>query len=165
MSSAIPFATGSILRSDSSPFELSTPTGIGSNRLLSPITERSAEVLLTPPRPFQSTHSKSPHPSPRIVLPADSVLSIDDCSTALLQRFTQHTTNFRTIQKHLQSIGGHLEESASIIDRLRDEKTIADVIDSIDMRLPQLRAKRDQIDGLLNHFSIRRIIEQVRGER
>ena len=165
MSSETLFATGLIHRSDPFLFELSTPTGIGSNRLLSPITERSAEILLTPLRPIQSSTSDSPRPSPSIVLPADPLLTTNDWTTALLQRFTQYTTNFHAIQTHLHSIGGHLKESASIIDRLRNEKTIANVIDSIDMRLPQLLAKRDQIDGLLNHVSIRQIIEQVGRER
>jgi hypothetical protein len=136
--------------------EYSTPNSRLHNRLLSPITEHSAETLST-----NKTCSDTSQKSPNIVLTNDN-LTTDKLNQILLQRFHQYITNFQNIQNYLNTLDQHLKELSIIINCLRNDKKLINSIEPIETRLLQIRVKRDQIDRLLNQSSIKNLIQQVR---
>jgi hypothetical protein len=140
--------------------EYSTPNSRLPNRLLSPITEHSAETLSTT-LPTNKTCSDTSQKSPNIVLTNDN-LTTDELNQILLQRFHQYITNFQNIQNYLNTLDQHLKELSIIINCLRNDKKLINSIEPIETRLLQIRVKRDQIDRLLNQSSIKNLIQQVR---
>jgi hypothetical protein len=154
MTSEIPFISKFIHKHDQPLLEHSTPNGTLSNRLLSPITENSAEILSTS-LPINKTCSNTTQKSPNLVL------TIDELNQTLLEKFHQYTTNFHNIQNYLNTLDQHFKALAFTMEYLRNDKNFTNIIELIETRLLQMRVKRDQIDHLLNHSSIKNIIQQV----
>jgi len=136
--------------------EYSTPNGTLPNRLLSPIIENSAEIL-----PINKKHSDTSQKSLNIVLTNDN-LTTDELNHILLQRFHQYRINFHKIQNYLNTLQQHFKALSIIIEYLRKDNNLTNTIEPIEIRLIQMRAKRDQIDHLLNQSSIKTIMQQVR---
>lgn len=155
MTSEIPVILKSIHKHDQLLLDYSTPNGTLPNRLLSPIIENSAEILS-----INKTCSDTSQISPNIVL-TNANPTIDELNRILLQRFHQYTTNFHHIQNYLNTLDQHFKELSFIIEYLRNDKNLTNIIELIETRLLQMRVKRDQINDLLNQSSIKIIIEQV----
>ena len=159
MTSENSFVSKFIHKHDQPRPESSTPTGVLSSRLLSPITENSAEILSTT-LPMNKSCSDTSQKSPNIVL-TNYNLTPDDLNETLIQRFHQYTTNFNNIQNYLDTLDQHFKGLSIIINYLRNDGNLINIIEAIETRLLQMRVKRDQIDHLLNQSSIKNIIQQV----
>jgi len=159
MTSGIPFISKFIHKYDQSVIEQSTPNGALPNRLLSPITENSAEILSSS-LSINKTCLDISQKSTNTVLTNDNS-TLDELNRTLLQRFHQYTTNFHDIQNYLNTLDKHFKELSVIIEYLRHDQNLTDIIELIETRLLQMRVKRDQIDRLINHSSIKDIIQQV----
>jgi len=159
MTSDISFILKFIHQYDQLVLEHSTPHGALPNRLLSPITETSAEILSVS-LPINKTSSDTSQKSPNLVL-TNNTSTIDEINQTLLQKFHQYTTNFHQIQNYLDTLDQHLQALALIIKHLQNDKNLTHTIEFLETRLLQIRVKRDQIDRLLNQSSVQKIIQQV----
>jgi hypothetical protein len=159
MTSGNPFISKFIHKYDQPVLEQSTPNGTLSNRLLSPITENSAEIL-SASLSINKTCLDISQKTSNTVLTNDNS-TIDELNRTLLQKFHQYITNFDDIKNYLNTLDKHFKELSIIIEYLRNDQNFTDIIELIETRLLQMRVKRDQIDYLLNHSSIKTIIQQV----
>ncbi|UJR33620.1 hypothetical protein I4U23_021055 [Adineta vaga] len=132
--------------------EDSCSNGTLPNRLLSPITETSAEI--------HQTYSDISKKSPDFVLIKDHSTS-NELNQVLLQKLHQYTKNFHTIQTYLNTLHEHFKALSIILEYLRKDSNILHVIEPIETRLLQMRAKRNQIDHLLNQSSLKTLIQQI----
>jgi hypothetical protein len=155
MTSDIPFILKCISQHDPPSLEHCTPNGTLPNRLLSPIVENSAEILSISPS-INKTCSDTIQKSPNNVS-TNNHSTIDE----LHQTFHQYTTHFHYIQNYLNTLDEHFKALSFILEHLRNNKNLTETIELIETRLLQMRVKREQIDRLLNHSSIKNIIEQV----
>jgi hypothetical protein len=159
MTSDIPFILKIIHQYDQLTLEHSIPYGTLPNRLLSPITETSTEILSSP-LPMNRTSFDTSQKSANLIL-TNNTSTIDEIYQTLLLKFHQYTINFHQIQNYLNTLDQHLQALTLIIKYLQNEKNLTNTIECLETRLLQIRVKRDQIDCLLNHFSIQKIIQQV----
>jgi hypothetical protein len=160
MTSDIPFILKIIHQYDRLGLEHSTPHGTLPNRLLSPITETSTEILSVS-LPINKTSSDTSEKTTSNLVLTNNTSTIDEIYQILLQKFHQYTTNFHQIQNYLNTLEQHLQLLTLIIKHLQNDKNLINTIEFLETRLLQIRVKRDQIDRLLNHFSIQKIIQQV----
>src|ERR1700734_3968574 len=112
MTSEIPFISKFIYKSDQSLIEYSTSNGTIPNRLLSPITENSGEILsasLTLNKTCPNTSQKSPS-----IILMNGNSTTDELNKTLLQRFHQYTTYFHKIQNYLNTLDQHFKELSII---------------------------------------------------
>ncbi|CAF0750087.1 unnamed protein product [Adineta ricciae] len=128
------------------------PNGTLPNRLLSPITEHSADTQQT----YSDTSKKS----------SESVLSktkspIDELNEILLPKCHQYITYFYHIQTYLNVLQKHFKALSIIVSDLRKDRRINHVIEPIEIRMLQMHAKRNQIDNLLNKSSIKTLLQQI----
>ncbi|CAF0909506.1 unnamed protein product [Adineta steineri] len=155
MTSEIPFISKILLKYDHTLHEYASSNDPLPNRLLSPITENSVEILQTSISTNKTSSADTSQKSPNIVL------SNDEHNHIYLQRFLQYTTNFQTIQNYLDKLHQHFKALSIIIEYIRHDQNLLDIIEPIETRLLQMRAKRDQIDHLLNQSSIKHIMQQI----
>ena len=155
MTSQIPFISKFVFKHDQL---LLTPTSALPNRLLSPITENSAETLSTT-LPINQTSSDTSKKSLSVTLRNDN-LTIDDLNRRLLERLHQYLTNFHHIQTYLDTLDQHFKGLSIIINCLRNDQNVIDTIQPIEIRLLQMRVKRNEINHLLNQSSIKKFVSQ-----
>ncbi|CAF3345113.1 unnamed protein product [Rotaria sp. Silwood1] len=159
MTSEIPFISESIHEHVRPLLEYSTLNSTLPNRLLSPITENSTEILSTP-IPINKICSNTSQKTINLVLKNDN-LTIDEHNHIFLQKFHQCIKNFHNIQNYLNKFDQHFKELSIIIECLRTNKNFIDTIELIETRLLQMNVKRNQIDHVLNQPSIKHIIEKI----
>ena len=128
------------------------PNGTLPNRLLSPITEHSADT--------QQTYSDTSKNSSESVL-SKNKSTIDELNEILLPKCHQYITYFYHIQTYLNTLQKHFEALSIIVNNLRKDRCINHVIEPIEIRMLQMHAKRNQIDNLLNKSSIKMLLQQV----
>ena len=138
----------------------SSHNGALPSRLLSPIIETSAEILSTP-LPADKTFSTTSQKTPKLLL-SDDTSTTGESTYFLLQRFHQSTGNLHRTHQHLSSVNRYLQELTTIVDRLSQDETFADIVDPIATRLIQLRVKAGEVVRLLNQPSIKQLAQPVR---
>ena len=153
MTSDISFILKFIHQYDQSALEHSTPNGILPNRLLSPIIENSVEIL-----PTENISSQLPIRSSSIHLTDDPSTHNVELNQSLLGKLHEYTNHFDQIQTYLTRINEHFHALSFLIQHLRHDN---DSIEFFQIRLIQMRVKRDQIDRLLNQSSLQNLIKQV----
>ena len=140
MTSDVSFILKFIHQYDQSALEQSaTPNGTTPNRLLSPIIENSAE-------------KKSPR----------TVLTNDEANQSLLGKFQRCMSHLEQTQTYLNRIDEHFHALSFLVQHLRHDPNLTDSIEFLEIRLLQMRVKRDQIDRSLNQSSLQNLIKQVR---
>ena len=139
MMSDISFILKFIHQYDQSALEQSTPNGTPPHRLLSPIIENSVE-------------KKSPR----------TILTDDETNRSLLEKFQRSMNHFEQIQMYLNRVNEHFHALSFLIQRLRHDENVNESIEFLEIRLIQMRVKRDQIDRSLNQSSLQNLIKQVR---
>ncbi|CAF2336610.1 unnamed protein product [Rotaria sp. Silwood2] len=159
MTSEIPFISKSIHKHDRPLLEYSTLNGILSNKLLSPITENSTEILSTP-IPINKICANTSQKTINLALKNDN-LTVDELNHIFIQKFHQCIKNFHDIQNYLNKFDQHFKELSIIIESLRTNKNLTSIIELIETRLLQMNVKRNQIDHLLNQSSMKNIIEKI----
>jgi len=120
-----------------------------SNRLLSPIAENSAEI-----------YSLS---IPICTETAKIVLSNDNhrCLNELNQKLEQYAVNFNKLETYFNKLNEHFQALFVIIQYLRNDRHLKDIIELFETRLLLMRTKSKQLNDLLNHSSIKPILQQV----
>lgn len=156
MTSDISFILKFIHQYDQSALEHSTPNGTLPNRLLSPIIENAVEIL-----PAENISSQLPRRSSSIHLTDNPSTHNVELNQSLLEKLHEYTNHFDQIQTYLTRIDEHFHALAFLIEHLRYDQNLNDSIEFFQIRLVQMRAKRDQIDRLLNQSSLQNLIKQV----
>ena len=121
-------------------YDQSTP-----NRLLSPIIETSVE-------------KKSPPPS----LTENRSINNDQTNQILLDKCQGFMNHFEQIQTYINRLDEHFRALSFLVQHLRRDEHFHDSIEFLEIRLVQMRVKRDQIDRSLNQSSLQNLIKQVR---
>lgn len=134
--------------------EHSTPNGTLPYRLLSPIAEDSVEILSTS-FPLNKSYSNTSQQT------LNPVMINNNLNQTLLQRSYQYINHFYNIQNYLNTLDEHFKSLLLIIEYLRNDKNLFEIIELFETRLLQMRVKRNQIDRLLNYSSIKTILQQV----
>lgn len=156
MTSDISFILKFIHQYDQSALEHSTPNGTLPNRLLSPIIENSVEIL-----PAENISSQLQRRSSSIHLTDDPSMHNVELNQSLLSKLHEYTNHFNQIQTYLTRLNEHFHALNILIHYLQHDPNLTDSIEFFQIRLIQMRAKRDQIDRLLNQSSLQNLLKQV----
>lgn len=132
--------------------EFSTTNGKLLHSLLSPITENSTDILSTP-IPINRLCSNT---SQRNVL-TNANLTIDELNHML----RQYIKSYDNAKIYIKQLDEHCKDLSNIIECLRNNENLKSIIEVLETRLLQINVKRNQIDHLLNQFSIKDLIEKV----
>ncbi|CAF3638628.1 unnamed protein product [Rotaria socialis] len=154
MTSEISIISKLIHKQHRSLLECSTTNDKLHQCLLSPIIENSTDMLLAIPIPIHKICLDAS--GKKNVFTTDN-LTIDELNLML----NQYMKNLCNIQNYLNKLDEHFKDLSKIIEYLRNNKSFTNTVELIETRLLQMYVKRNQINDLLNQFSIKHLMEKI----